>query len=82
MPTVMKLIASSSNEHHYPFFFRIFVCQRNRTSMNTTETNTTETLLKEYQSPNLRIISVQVENAVCGSPLPGGNEDIGYDGEW
>lgn len=44
--------------------------------------STTEILHQEYQSPALRIIPVQVENAVCGSPLPGGNEDIGYDDEW
>lgn len=44
--------------------------------------NTTETMLQEYQSPVLHIIPVQVENAVCGSPFPGGNEDIGYDDEW
>ena len=36
---------------------------------------------REYLSPALRIISVHVENAICGSPIPGGNEDIGYE-DW
>ena len=41
----------------------------------------TESQRLEYQSPALRVIPVHVENAVCGSPLPGGNEDIGYE-DW
>lgn len=35
-----------------------------------------------YYPPKVRIIPLSMENAVCGSPLPGGNEDIGYDDEW
>lgn len=31
-----------------------------------------------YVSPTLRIIDLRIENAVCGNPLPGGNEDFGY----
>jgi hypothetical protein len=36
---------------------------------------------QEYQSPALRIIPVNVENAICDSTIPGGNEDIGYE-DW
>ena len=36
---------------------------------------------REYVSPALRIIPVISEDAICGSPLPGGNEDIGYE-DW
>lgn len=46
-----------------------------------TESTTTPTLAEGYVSPTLRIIDLHVENAVCGSPLPGGNEDIGYE-DW
>ena len=35
-----------------------------------------------YYPPTVRIIPLSMENAVCGSPIPGGNEDIGYDDEW
>lgn len=35
-----------------------------------------------YTSPKVREIPLSMENAVCGSPIPGGNEDIGYDDEW
>lgn len=43
-----------------------------------------ETLLltKKYFPPKVREIPLSMENAICGSPLPGGNEDIGYDDEW
>ena len=43
--------------------------------------HTQETTSQEYQSPALRIIPVKVENAICDSTLPGGNEDIGYE-DW
>lgn len=36
---------------------------------------------KEYQPPVIRLILVVNENALCGSPVPGGNEDIGYE-DW
>lgn len=36
---------------------------------------------REYQSPALRIIPLVPEHAICDSPLPGGNEDIGYE-DW
>jgi hypothetical protein len=36
---------------------------------------------QEYQSPVLRIIPILVENAICDSVIPGGNEDIGYE-DW
>lgn len=37
---------------------------------------------EQYNPPKVRIIPILMENALCGSPLPGGNEDIGYDDEW
>ena len=37
---------------------------------------------KKYLPPKVREIPLSMENAVCGSPIPGGNEDIGYDDEW
>ena len=43
--------------------------------------NTQEALRQEYQTPALRIIPVCAENAICDSPIPGGNEDIGYE-DW
>ena len=36
---------------------------------------------KEYLPPATRCVPLTIENALCGSPLPGGNEDIGYD-DW
>ena len=36
---------------------------------------------KEYLPPVTRCVPLAIENALCGSPLPGGNEDIGYD-DW
>ena len=38
-------------------------------------------LRQEYPSPALRIIPIQIEDAICGSTIPGGNEDIGYE-DW
>ena len=35
----------------------------------------------EYLSPGVRIVRLSMDNVVRASPLPGGNEDIGYD-EW
>lgn len=43
--------------------------------------DTNENLRQAYQAPALRVISVKVGNAICGSPVPGGNEDIGYE-DW
>ena len=43
--------------------------------------DTTENLRQAYQSPALRVIPVKMGNAICGSPVPGGNEDIGYE-DW
>jgi len=43
--------------------------------------NNSETAPKDYQSPTLRIIPIISEDAICGSTLPGGNEDIGYE-DW
>ena len=40
-----------------------------------------EALRQEYQSPSLRIIPMSLENAICDSTIPGGNEDIGYE-DW
>lgn len=42
---------------------------------------TPETFRQEYQSPILRIIPMSLENAICDSTIPGGNEDIGYE-DW
>ncbi len=36
---------------------------------------------KVYLPPVTRSVPLALGNAVCGSPLPGGNEDIGYD-DW
>lgn len=43
-----------------------------------------QTMMKQklYLPPKVREIPLSMENAVCGSPIPGGNEDIGYDDEW
>ena len=49
--------------------------------MVATESTTPIAPAEGYVSPALRIIDLRVENAVCGSPLPGGNEDIGYE-DW
>jgi hypothetical protein len=38
-------------------------------------------LKPNYCSPIVRVIPMALENALCGSPVPGGNEDIGYD-DW
>lgn len=35
----------------------------------------------EYVAPALRTIPLLEEHAVCASPIPGGNEDIGYE-DW
>ena len=36
---------------------------------------------REYLSPRVRNIRLSMENIICAIPVPGGNEDIGYD-EW
>ena len=38
-------------------------------------------LRQDYQAPSLRLVEMNLENAVCGSPVSGGNEDIGYE-DW
>lgn len=43
--------------------------------------DTSGNLREVYQAPALRVVPVQVGNAICGSPLPGGSEDIGYE-DW
>ena len=35
----------------------------------------------KYLPPAARIIPLSMEKALCGSPVPGGNEDIGYE-DW
>ena len=57
-----------------PFHYICF--QKSHTPMNTPET-----FRHEYQSPALRIIPMSLENAICDSSIPGGNEDIGYE-DW
>ena len=32
-----------------------------------------------YITPTSRIILLDIEHSVCNSPVPGGNEDIGYE---
>ena len=34
-----------------------------------------------YIPPTVREIPLNMENAICDSPVPGGNEDIGYE-DW
>ena len=34
-----------------------------------------------YIPPTVRVIPLTMENAICDSPVPGGNEDIGYE-DW
>ena len=36
---------------------------------------------KDYQAPSFRLIEMKLETSVCSDPLPGGNEDIGYE-DW
>ena len=36
---------------------------------------------KQYVPPKNRIVALEEDRVICGSPLPGGNEDIGYD-DW
>ena len=38
-------------------------------------------ILTAYISPTVRVIPLTMENAICDSPVPGGNEDIGYE-DW
>ena len=40
-----------------------------------------ENLRPEYIQPALRLVPLKIENAICESPIPGGNEDIGYE-DW
>ena len=37
---------------------------------------------KEYVSPAVRMIVLSMDNVICGSPMQGGNEDVGYDDWW
>ncbi len=37
---------------------------------------------QEYVSPSGRLIVLSMDNIICGSPVQGGNEDIGYDDWW
>ena len=53
----------------------LYLFDKNRIPMNT------QTPRQEYQAPAFRIIPVRVENAICDSTIPGGNEDIGYE-DW
>lgn len=34
-----------------------------------------------YLKPTTRVQQLHMENAICGSPVPGGNEDIGEE-DW
>lgn len=40
-----------------------------------------EPAVRDYASPSARVIPIRVEHAICDSPVPGGNEDIGYE-DW
>ena len=46
--------------------------------MNTIEMETKN----GYIAPRIRALPLSVENAICGSPQKGGNEDVGYDDWW
>lgn len=35
----------------------------------------------DYQAPSFRLLDLNLEIVFCASPLPGGNEGIGYE-EW
>jgi hypothetical protein len=37
---------------------------------------------KPYGIPAVRIVVCRMEQALCGSPQKGGNEDVGYDNWW
>lgn len=37
--------------------------------------------LAKYLEPTIRVQQLHMENAICESPVPGGNEDIGEE-EW
>ncbi len=34
-----------------------------------------------YDAPIVWVIPMAFEDVLCGSPVPGGNEDVGYD-DW
>ena len=40
-----------------------------------------DSTLRDYVSPSVRVIPFHLEHAICDSPVPGGNEDIGYE-DW
>ena len=67
-----------------PFFFFVslspffYICSHNNHGHMKTSPKTS---LKEYIAPSLRIIPMSLENAICDSTIPGGNEDIGYE-DW
>ena len=67
-----------------PFFLFVYlppfsyICFHNNHALMETSSRTTP---QEYQSPSLRIIPMSLENTICDSTIPGGNEDIGYE-DW
>ncbi len=42
---------------------------------------TNEILLTNYKAPRIQSIPMEPEDVLCGSPVSGGNEDVGYD-DW
>lgn len=44
-------------------------------------TTSSESTVREYASPAVRVIPLRAEHAICESPVPGGNEDIGFE-DW
>ena len=61
-----------------PIFF-LFLCGL---AFHIMKNSTHELILKKtYQTPSLRLIEMNLEDNLCGSSVPGGNEDIGYD-DW
>ena len=44
--------------------------------------NSSMEIKNEYIAPRMRVLPLSVENAICGSPQKGGNEDVGYDDWW
>ena len=71
----MGIASGSPFCYFLPFHYLCFHNNHNLMEINS------ESPRLEYLSPVLRVIPVRIENAICESPVPGGNEDIGYE-DW
>ena len=74
---MLRFTKKRQQGHIIHFFYVLLLIRYTRTMTYTAETPRS----REYQSPALRIIPVNVENVICDSTIPGGNEDIGYE-DW